>query len=90
MMITVSFVFVQIMRWIDPKACDPSQYGLGNVIDHYLVHTGGRGIIDEVESQLKLSPDQVAAARQTLHKFGNTSAASTWWVIPSLAFCSSP
>ena len=45
---------------------------------HYLLHTGGRGVLDVFESKLGLTPEQVAPSRAALHRFGNTSAASTW------------
>ena len=43
------------------------------------MHTGGRGVLDALTKEpLSLSEKQLAASRATLHKFGNTSAASTW------------
>ena len=46
--------------------------------EHYLLHTGGRGVIDELEEKLHLTPKQVQPSKDTLYRFGNTSAASTW------------
>ena len=48
--------------------------------DHYLMHTGGRGVLDALAKEpLSLTDKQLQASRQTLSKFGNTSAASTWY-----------
>jgi 3-ketoacyl-CoA synthase len=46
--------------------------------DHFLLHTGGRGVLDSVQEELRLTKDNMAPARETLWRFGNTSAASTW------------
>ena len=47
--------------------------------EHYLMHTGGRGVLDALTHEpLLLSEKQLSGSRQTLRKFGNTSAASTW------------
>ena len=46
--------------------------------EHFLLHTGGRGVIDELETSLKLTPEQAKPSKDTLWRFGNTSAASTW------------
>ena len=46
--------------------------------EHFLLHTGGRGVIDELEEKLHLTPKQVQPSKDTLYRFGNTSAASTW------------
>lgn len=39
---------------------------------------GGRGVIDAIEKQLELSPGHVAASREALFRYGNTSSASIW------------
>ncbi|MCL7041091.1 hypothetical protein MKW94_012868 [Papaver nudicaule] len=47
--------------------------------EHFCIHAGGRGIIDEVEKNLKLYPVHVEASRMTLHRFGNTSSSTIWY-----------
>ncbi|KAK9813410.1 hypothetical protein WJX73_006792 [Symbiochloris irregularis] len=49
--------------------------------DHICIHTGGRGVIDEIEKQLKFSNDMVAPSRQTLFRYGNISSSSIWYVL---------
>ena len=53
----------------------------GYLFDHFLLHTGGRGVLDGLEKNLRLSEHQMKPARETLSKFGNTSAASTWYIL---------
>jgi len=48
-------------------------------IDHFCIHAGGRGIIDGIEKNLKLTPQHVAASRYALYTYGNTSSSSIWY-----------
>ena len=34
---------------------------MASAFDHFLLHTGGRGILDELEKELSLAPDQARA-----------------------------
>lgn len=36
---------------------------MASAFDHFLLHTGGRGILDELEKELSLAPDQARARR---------------------------
>ena len=46
--------------------------------ERFLLHTGGRGVIESIQEGLSLSPKDCQASYDTLYRFGNTSAASTW------------
>jgi 3-ketoacyl-CoA synthase len=48
-------------------------------IDHFCIHAGGRGVIDGIEKNLKLSPTHVEASRYALYTYGNTSSSSIWY-----------
>lgn len=45
-------------------------------VDHWLVHSGGKKVIDAIEKHLALPPDAVRHTRSVLHDFGNMSSAS--------------
>ena len=49
-----------------------------NAFEHFLLHTGGRAVIDEMEEKLSLTAAQCQPSKDALYRFGNTSAASTW------------
>ncbi|KAB1215191.1 3-ketoacyl-CoA synthase 17 [Morella rubra] len=53
-------------------------------IEHFLIHAGGRGVLDELEKNLELSKWHMEPSRMTLYRFGNTSSSSLWY---ELAYC---
>ena len=69
---------VQIMGWFSPRALQAATPNMNQVFKHLLLYTGGRGVLDAMQQQLRLSDAQMAPSRETLFRFGNTSSASTW------------
>ncbi|KAL6007298.1 3-ketoacyl-CoA synthase 11 [Asimina triloba] len=47
--------------------------------EHFCIHAGGRGILDELQKNLKLSDWHMEPSRMTLYRFGNTSTSSLWY-----------
>ena len=47
--------------------------------DHFCIHAGGRGVIDALEDNLKLSKEHCKPSREALFHYGNTSSASIWY-----------
>ncbi|MCE9613427.1 MAG: type III polyketide synthase [Lentisphaerae bacterium] len=53
-------------------------------VAHWAVHPGGRAIVDKVEAGLGLAPEQVAASREVLRRYGNMSSATVLFVLREL------
>uniref|UniRef100_A0ACD5ZAI8 Uncharacterized protein n=1 Tax=Avena sativa TaxID=4498 RepID=A0ACD5ZAI8_AVESA len=53
-------------------------------LQHFCIHAGGRGVLDELERSLNLSAWHMEPSRMTLYRFGNTSSSSLWY---ELAYC---
>ena len=47
--------------------------------EHFCIHAGGRGVIDALEENLKLTKEDVLPSRHALKYYGNTSSASIWY-----------
>ena len=57
-------------------------YGKGTQsIDLWAVHTGGRTVLDAVESSLSLPPEALSYSRGVLHDYGNMSSATVMFVL---------
>lgn len=52
-----------------------------SAIDHWIVHPGGRRIIDCVQSALELSDEDVAVSRDVLSSHGNIGTPSIFYVL---------
>ncbi|KAK9811672.1 hypothetical protein WJX72_008053 [[Myrmecia] bisecta] len=52
--------------------------------DHFCIHTGGRGVIEEIEKQLQLHAEHVQPSKDTLFRYGNTSSSSIWYVLANI------
>ena len=62
-------------EFLEPHGLDTSS------IDHWLLHPGGRGILEGAKRGLGLSDEQVAASATVLAEYGNTGTASSFFVL---------
>jgi len=53
-------------------------------ITHWPVHPGGRAILDKIEENLELNPEQIRPSREVLANYGNMSSATVLFVLQNL------
>ncbi|CAK0731645.1 hypothetical protein CVIRNUC_000023 [Coccomyxa viridis] len=74
----------KIMGWFSPRTLQAATPNMNQVFKHLLLYTGGRGVLDAMQQQLRLSDAQMVPSRETLFRFGNTSSASTWYTLANI------
>jgi len=50
-----------------------------SAIHYFCIHAGGRAVLDGIEKNLRLTPDDMAHSRSCLREHGNTSSSSIWY-----------
>ena len=53
-------------------------------VDRWAVHPGGRGVLDQVQTALDLSGEDLAASRDVLRRYGNMSSPTVLFVLAEL------
>lgn len=54
---------------------------IGEQVQHWAIHPGGRSILDRVQDRLHLTDDQLHPAREVLRQYGNMSSATVLFVL---------
>ena len=72
----VPFIAASLAKIVVEKLLN--KHGLNlDMINHWIIHPAGSGVLDRIKDNLGLSEDKVALSREVLRNFGNTSSSST-------------
>lgn len=77
------------LQVLPKKGIQPYVPNFKRAFEHFIIHTGGRAVIDEIEKQLGLTPYLVQPSRNTLRRYGNTSSSSIWCSASAYLMCCS-
>jgi 3-ketoacyl-CoA synthase len=68
----------KVLRW---RGVRPYVPDFSAAFEHVCIHTGGRGVIDAIEQQLRIAPSVAEPSRAGLYRYGNVSSSSIWYVL---------
>ena len=77
----------ELLGWLLQMKCVMDKDYIPNfktAFEHFLVHTGGRAVIEEVEKKLCLDPADVQPSKETLYRYGNTCCAAVFYVLTNM------
>lgn len=82
----VQHLLIGVTIWVQMKCVMDKDYvpNFKTAFEHFLVHTGGRAVIEEVEKKLRLDPADVQPSKETLYRYGNTCCAAVFYVLTNM------
>ncbi|KAH7352269.1 hypothetical protein KP509_19G037600 [Ceratopteris richardii] len=78
------YVFTLLCRRLLGMKIKQHQPDFKLAVNHFVLHAGGRAVIDEVQKSLRLTDYLTEPSRCTLQRWGNTSASCLWYVMAYL------
>ncbi|KAM3308866.1 3-ketoacyl-CoA synthase 20 [Capsicum chacoense] len=73
------FAYIIARKIFKMKNIKPYILDFKLAFNHFVIHAGGRAVLDEIKTNLELTEWHLEPSRMTLYRFGNTSSSSVWY-----------